>query len=122
MIATLVNLLIPLLSVLLPALVRQSRPTAEEARPQPELRARLRQRVREGWGKAAGTGIVLLMLPLLAGCATCTVYVPDGEPVRLREPVKAAKVWVLGADGKPAPGVMDLPAGWYCLPDPGTEN
>jgi len=32
--------------------------------------------------------------------------------------VHRAKVWVLGADGKPVAGVMDLPEGWYALPVP----
>ena len=58
---------------------------------------------------------------LLPGCGTRTVYVPPGEPVRLRMTVKRAKVWVFDADGKPAAGVMDLPEGWYVLPDAGEE-
>ena len=39
-----------------------------------------------------------------------------GEPVRLRETVRDAKVWVPGQDGRPVKGTMDLPEGWYCLP------
>ena len=29
-----------------------------------------------------------------------------------------ADVWVLDENGKPTPGVMDLPEGWFCLPPP----
>jgi hypothetical protein len=47
--------------------------------------------------------------------------VPDGTPVRLRETVKDAKVWVKDADGKPVAGKMDLPEGWYALPMPEDE-
>ena len=61
----------------------------------------------------------LVPLVILAGCAGRTIYVPTGEPVRLRETVRGAKVWVLDAAGQPTAGEMDLPEGWYCLPDPG---
>ena len=58
----------------------------------------------------------LLPILLLAGCAVRTVYVPHGTPVRLRETIHNAKVWVKDADGKPVAGRMDLPEGWFCLP------
>jgi len=61
---------------------------------------------------------VIVMLCLLVGCQSRTVYVPDGQPVRLRQTVKAAPVWVLDAQGQPTAGTMDLPEGWFCLPDP----
>jgi hypothetical protein len=68
----------------------------------------------------------LLPILLLTGCGggapfTRTIYVPDGTPVRLRETVKDAKVWVKDADGKPVAGKMDLPEGWYALPMPEDE-
>ena len=53
-----------------------------------------------------------------AGCGTRTVYVAPGEPVRLRETVRDAKVWVLDEHGEPVAGRMDLPEGWYALPVP----
>jgi len=58
----------------------------------------------------------LLPILLLTGCGggtlfTRTIYVPHGTPVRLRETVKDAKVWVKDADGKPVAGKMDLPEG-----------
>jgi hypothetical protein len=56
----------------------------------------------------------------LAGCLVRTIYVPDGKAVRLREDV-TAKVWVLDANGKPVPGKMTLPEGWYCLDAPPEE-
>lgn len=99
-----------ILRALIPAIIKASEKTAEDGRRQPELKARLKRRVQAaGW---------LLLMPLLMfGCAARTIYVASGEPVRIRETVKGAKVWVLDADGKPTAGRMDLPQGWYCLPD-----
>jgi len=64
--------------------------------------------------------LIPFLLPFLlltsgAGCVR-TIYVPHGTPVRLRETVKNAKVWVKDADGKPVAGKMDLYEGWYALP------
>lgn len=106
-----VEIIVGVLRILLPAFLESQGPQEEDAQRQPELRSRLQRRIRQVWGAAA---IVLLLLPLM-GCAR-TVYVPPGEPVRLRETVKGAKVWVLGQDGKAVAGEMDLPRGWYCLP------
>lgn len=58
----------------------------------------------------------LLAILLLTGCAVRTVYVPHGTPVRLRETIHDAKVWVKDADGQTVAGRMDLPEGWFCLP------
>ena len=57
----------------------------------------------------------------LSGCAgsRTTIYVSNGDPVRLRETVKDAAVWVADDKGVWVPGMMDLPPGWYVLPDPG---
>ena len=93
---------------------RRSQPKAEDGKPSRGLRDRLRAKVRRHW-------MIWLIAPVLlfAGCVgTRTVYVRDGEPVRLRETVRRAKVWVLDADGQPIAGVMDLPEGWYALPVP----
>ncbi|MHC1597884.1 MAG: hypothetical protein ACXQT3_06185 [Methermicoccaceae archaeon] len=64
----------------------------------------------------------LLLLFLLPGCCTRTIYVPYGEPVRLRETIKQAKVWVLDEKGRERAGKLDLPEGWYCLPLPEEED
>jgi len=66
----------------------------------------------------------LLPIVLLASGASCTrtIYVPHGTPVRLRETVEDVKVWVMGSDGQPVAGSMDLPGGWYCLPVPREED
>lgn len=61
--------------------------------------------------------IALFMLLILSGCAAQTIYVPNGQAVRLKQPVRA-KVWVKTDTGEQA-GKMTIPAGWYCLPDPG---
>ena len=58
----------------------------------------------------------LVPILLLAGCAVRTVYVPHGTPVRLRETIRNASVWVKDADGQTVAGRMDLPEGWFCLP------
>jgi len=69
---------------------------------------------------------LLIALLAMAGCDgplfTRTIYVPAGEPVRLRETILEARVWVRGADGKPVAGKMDLAEGWYVLPDPGETD
>lgn len=101
---------------LLPWVADQSRPTAEDAAPDAPTRDKLRAKVRKHWL------LVAFVLPiLLTGCAggapfTRTIYVPHGTPVRLRETIKDAKVWVKDADGQVVPDKMDLPEGWYALP------
>jgi len=64
--------------------------------------------------------LIPFLLPILlltsgAGCVR-TIYVPHGTPVRLRETIRNAKVWVKDADGQTVAGRMDLPEGWFCLP------
>ena len=45
------------------------------------------------------------------------VYVKNGTPVRLAEPVKA-KVWIVDGSGKEVKSVnkIIIPEGWYALP------
>ncbi|MFA5265157.1 MAG: hypothetical protein WC378_15145 [Opitutaceae bacterium] len=107
-----------LLKMFLPAILDRKPDTCEDAKRQPELKQRLRDRVKKaGWG-----AVIFLILALPAGCTRIrTVYIPAGEPVRLREPVKNVKIWTLDKDGTPVPGVVDVPEGWYVLPDPGKE-
>lgn len=108
-----------IVQALVAILTKRSRPTAEDGAKQPELRDRLRYEVRrKWWAKKLPVIAFLMALLALPGCATRTIYVSSGEPVRLREKVRSAKVWVLDESGKPAAGVMDLPKGWYCLPVP----
>ena len=100
-------------------LAKRSERSAEEGARRPELSDRLRERVRRKWsGKTLPVIIFLVVLLALPGCGTRTIYVQSGEPVRLRETIRSAKVWVLDQDGRPVAGVMDLPEGWYCLPVP----
>jgi len=118
-----IELIIAVLRVLLPAIIDREPATAEESARQPELRKRLEDKVRSRWA-------VALMAAVLAG-AVClpgchrqkdVIYVPSGEPVRIRERVRNAEVWIMDADGNPYPGVIDIPAGWYALPDPGPND
>ena len=114
----LVLILEAVLRALLPVLAERSQPTAEDAAPQTDLRDRLRAQVRATWRRRATVLLLAAVVVLASGCGTRTIYVPDGTPVRLRETIHSAKVWVLDADGKPVASRMDLPEGWYCLPVP----
>ncbi|MBN1554458.1 MAG: hypothetical protein JXA11_06915, partial [Phycisphaerae bacterium] len=87
----------------------------EDAQRQPELKKRLQDRVRAKFGALV---VLLALLVLPVGCMrTRTVYIPPGEPVRLRETVKNVKIWTVDKNGKPVPGKVNLAEGWYCLPD-----
>lgn len=108
----LIAILVAILQVLLPALFKATEKTAEDSAGQPELKKRLRARVRQTWA----TVLLLLCMLLFSGCGARTIYVPDGEPVRLRETIHGAKVWVKDQHGQNVPGTMDLPEGWYALP------
>jgi hypothetical protein len=109
-------LIAAVLRALLPWVVKQSRPTAEDADPDRATREKLRNKVRKHWL------ILAFVLPILiCGCGVRTIYVPHGTPVRLRETVKDVKVWVKDANGEPVAGKMDIPEGWYALPDDNDE-
>ena len=116
----LIALIAAILRAILPAVAgavgAAAAPTAEDAACRPELRGRLVERIRATWGTAA----ILAAACMLGGCGlfTRTVYVPHGEPVRLRRTSPAARIWAVDAAGKPVAGKMDLPEGWYCLPAP----
>ena len=109
------SLLGVLLRAFVPAILEKMDDTAEESKSQPEIKARLRARIRERWGSAACAAAICSCAVLLGGCFTRTVYVPAGEPVRLRETLHDVKVWVPDASGKPVPGTLDLKEGWYAL-------
>ena len=74
--------------------------------------------------RAAWTVICAAVFSLALGCSRAkrTVYVPSGSPVRIRQTIKAAPVWVMDENGLWIPGAMDIPEGWYALagPDDGT--
>lgn len=54
---------------------------------------------------------------LTTSCSTRTIYIPYGEPVRLGETLKNVKVWTVDKNGNPIEGRIDIPEGWFCLPD-----
>jgi len=106
--AILLALLRALLPALLPGTSATSPSSVADGARQPALRERLQEIVRRhGW---------VILVICVAGCWTRTIYVPAGEPVRLRETVRDVKVWIVDENGKPVTGRMDLPEGWYCLP------
>jgi hypothetical protein len=105
------------LGVLLDLFSKRARPTAEDGDADAQLRDRLRARVRQYWPVVLVGALMLSVCGCGSGAPfTRTIYVPDGTPVRLRETIHSAKVWVKDADGQAVPGRMDLPEGWYCLP------
>lgn len=63
------------------------------------------------------TSFVIALMLTSAGCATRVILVPNGDPVRLAEPVRA-KVWVPDASGQivQSQNRVTIPAGWYALP------
>lgn len=63
-------------------------------------------------------GATIFASACCAGCGTRVIVLPPGEPVRLAEPVKAT-VWVADKDGVEVRVRATLPAGWWCLADPG---
>ena len=111
----LIAILVAVLQVLLPALFKAVKSTAEDSAGQPELKKRLRAKVRQTWA------VLLLCIVFLPGCGTRTIYVPEGEPVRLRETIHGAKVWVKDPQGNTVAGRVDLLEGWYCLPVPAED-
>ena len=112
----LVSLIVALLRIFLPAILEAVQPRYEDASPNVEVREKLKEKVRSTWSNMAVLLPPAVLALLLSGCSARTVYVPDGTPVRLRETVHSAKVWVLDKDKKPVAGVMDIPEGWYALP------
>lgn len=110
-----IDIVVALLRAFLPAMIDAATPTAEDGDKATDLRDALRSKVRGSWGK---TALVLVLCFAVVGCAARTIYVPDGTPVRLRETVKKAKVWVLDKNKEPVATVMNIPEGWYALPVP----
>ncbi len=111
------DLLAAILKVLLPILFdRASRPPVSEDATPDARRDALRERVKATWGRAAT--VVLICLCLGCSAQVRTIYIPDGQPVRLRQRIVNAQIWALDKDGTPTPGTMDLPEGWYALPMP----
>ena len=111
--ALIIELFLKIILELFPVVRDATTDTTEESKQQPQLKKRLQDKIR-----CAGWVPILLSVILLSvgGCGTHSIYVPNGEPVRLREDLDNVKVWVMTEDG-PKAAEMDLPNGWYCLPD-----
>lgn len=114
MIKFLVELIVGIFKMLFPILKDASKDTYIQADPDKKLRKRLRDRVKGIWGKSV---ILICFSFAFVGCGTKTVYVPDGTPVKLRETLKDVKIWVKDADGNTIATTMDIPEGWFALPD-----
>ena len=64
--------------------------------------------------------IVLVLSVCGSGCgSTRAVLVPDGEPVQIAEPVRAYIYVVVNGQRIKSSNKVILPAGYWCLPDPG---
>lgn len=113
--AFLVDLIVGLLKAFLPAAMESSKDTYTVAIEEDKgLEKRLRASVKDVWGPV----LVVCVLSLsLVGCGNRTIYIPDGQPVKLREALKSVKVWVKTKDGKIEAVEIDVPEGWYILPD-----
>lgn len=61
--------------------------------------------------------VLVAFLATMSGCSTRVILVPNGEPVRLAEPVRA-RIFVTDASGKSVESQnrVTIPAGWYALP------
>ncbi len=67
--------------------------------------------------------IVLAAAAWCGGCgSTRTVLVPPGEPVQLAEPVRAYIYVDVGGRRERSAARVTLPAGWWCLADPGQQE
>jgi len=104
------EIIIGILRIVLPAIFAEREDTLDNADPQTELKNKLRDKI-----KRAGWCIVICCCLLSAGCFTKIVYVPQGTPVMLRQDIKAVKVWILDNNKKQIPATMDLKNGWYCV-------
>jgi len=109
MTALLVQIAVGVVLGLIAAWIKGPTPATFEQPRRPELKSRLLH-------KLHGAGWVLVLCLLLQGCRQTAVYIPSGEPVRITEEIKGATVEVIGPDGTVI-RKMDIPAGWYALPD-----
>lgn len=107
----LVKLIVGILKFVLPAIMKKSKAGYIEASPQKEVKKSFQDNVRKHWGITTA----LFCMFMLTGCFDKTIYVPDGTPVKLRETIKNAKVWIMTKDG-PVAREMDLPEGWFAAP------
>ena len=106
-----IQIIIGIVLGLLSAWLKGPTPATYEQPRRPELKARLTSRVRQaGW--------MLAICCLMSGCRQTAVYIPTGEPVRIAEDLNNVQVEVIGPDGTTLRR-MDIPAGWYALPDDG---
>lgn len=111
-----VQVILGVLRILLPAIFQASGDTVEDAGGSAQVKRSLKAKIRTIWVLAA------VCCLFMSGCFTRTVYVPEGEPVRLRATIKDAPVWIKTESGKTVKGKIDLKEGWYALSLPGKDE
>jgi hypothetical protein len=66
---------------------------------------------------------LLCVIGLIAGCWSLVrervILIPSGEPVQLAECVEAYVYITVAGEKVKTPNRITIPAGWWCLPDPG---
>jgi hypothetical protein len=73
------------------------------------------------WRQIVLAILALFVLLTHASCTppfTRTIYVPEGQAVQLRAPIKNAAVWCRDAEGKKIPSTKTLAEGQYVLSMP----
>ena len=111
------SILEALLSFFWPKLVAPKE--AEDGEPVGSREDKLKKKIKKDTMKREKILVWVLVVSsfgALGGCATRTIYVPDGKAVQLRQQVKNVRVWVWDKEGKRVAGKMTLPEGWYALP------
>lgn len=76
---------------------------------------------RSKMGKRLLSLATLCVLASLPACGTRTIIVKRGDPVQIRESVKA-KVWVYDKFGERTESETWLPVGWFAIDAPETKD
>lgn len=113
----LIELIAALVKLFIPVIEDASKDTVIDAAPQGELKQRLQSQI-----KSAGWIAALMIGFSLSGCGDRAILVPSGTPVKIRETIPQAKVWILDKQKRQVATKMDIPAGWYALSLSETEG
>lgn len=65
--------------------------------------------------------LTIYALASLSACGTRTIIPARGDPVQIREPIKA-KIWVFDKSGERVESESTLPSGWYVIDAPDAKK